>query len=572
MSKFLIGIAVGVVVTILGIVVIGFALARLFESKKPSIPGDSALVLNLDGDVPEAAAETIWLPSLQERGTPALQDVWTSLHAAASDPRIKAVVFEPHGLSAGWGKLQELHQQILDFKKSGKPVYALLTGAGSREYYVASAADKIFVSPDDLLDIKGFRVESIFVKDALAKIGVQMQVDHIGRFKDAGDMFTRNDMTPETRQVLSGVLDQIYNDFCTTVGQGRKKSADQIRAVIDAGPFLSQAAKDNGLIDVVGYEDQLYTDLKKQTGVGDIKKVDIRTYVRGLDRKGDRIAYLVAQGDIVRGDPSSGSSQVIASVPMEKLIRQVRDDSSVKGVIVRVDSPGGDATASDEILHEMKLLSQKKPTIISFSDVAASGGYFMSMTGDPILAYPDTLTGSIGVLYTRPNIHGLLEKLGVQEDEITRGRLADLDSLTNPLSDAGQQKLHDMIDSTYHLFVNNVAQARRKSYDQIDPLAQGRVWTGQDARSNGLIDELGGLDQAVTLIRQRAKLSATGDTDLVTFPQKRSWVEMLASLGSDDSTDAVLDRKIRAALPNLPSRAMLRGGLQQVMPYQITVH
>lgn len=573
MGKFLIGIVVGVVVTVLGIVVVAFAMAKLFESKKPSIDGDSVLVLNLDGDIPEVASVTVWLPSLQEQGTPPLQDIWSSLHAAVSDPRIKAVVFAPHGLTAGWGKLEELHQQILDFKKSGKPVYALLAGGGSREYYVASAADRIYISPDDLLDVKGFRVETFFVKDALAKLGVQFQVDHIGRFKDAGDMFTRTDMTPETHQVLSEILDQIYNDFCTTVGHGRHKTPDQMRALIDAGPFLSQAAKDNGLIDVVGYEDQLFSDLKQHLGLSDLKKLDIRTYVRAQDHKGDRIAYLVASGDIVRGSSdSTASSDIIASGAITKVIRQVRDDSSVKAVILRVDSPGGDATASDEILHEMKLLSQKKPLIISFSDVAASGGYFMSMTGDPIVSYPDTLTGSIGVLYTRPNIHGLLDKIGIQDDEITRGRLADIDSLTNPLSDAGQQKLHDMIESTYHLFVSNVAQARKKSYDQIDPLAQGRVWTGAEARGNDLIDNLGGIDEAVALIRQRAKLPANGETDLITYPPKRTWLEALAQFGSNQSAEAAVDRKIRAVLPGLPSRSLLHGGLQQVLPYRITVH
>ncbi len=572
MGRFLIGIAVGIVVTILGIVVFAFAMVRLFESKKPSIAADSALVLNLSGDVPEAAQSAIWLPSLQEKADPTVQELWRSLHAAASDPRIKAVVFEPHGLDAGWGKLQEIRQDILDFKKSGKPVYALLSGAGSREYYVASVADRIFVSPDDLLDVKGFRVETIFIKDALAKLGIQFQVDHIGKYKDAGDMFTRTDMSPETRQVLGEVLDQIYNDFCFAAGQGRHKTADQMRTIIDAGPFLSQAAKDNGLIDDIGYEDQLYSDLKKKTGANDIKKLDIRTYVRGLDHKGDRIAFLVAQGDIVRGDPDNGSSELIASGPMEKLIRQVRDDNTIKGVILRVDSPGGDATASDEILHEMKLLSQKKPMIISFSDVAASGGYFLSMTGDPIVAYPDTLTGSIGVLYTRPNIHGLLDKLGVQEDEITRGRLADIDSLTQPLSDAGQQKLHSMIDYTYHSFVSKVAQARKKNYDQIDPLAQGRVWMGQEARGNDLVDQLGGLDQAVVMIRQKAKLSATGDTDLVPFPPKRSWIETLAQLGGDQSTEAIMRKKIRAAIPNLPADTLLHGGVQRVLPYSVNVH
>lgn len=573
MGKFLIGIAVGVVVTILGIVVIGFAMARLFESKKPTIAANSALILSLEGAMPEASGVEIPLPVFESQATPSVRDIWASLHAAATDGRIKAVVLKPRGLAAGWGKLEELRQEIIQFKKSGKPVYAVLQGAGSREYYLASAADRIFVSPDDLLNVKGFRIETMYLKNALDKVGVEMQVDHIGRYKDAGDMFTRTGMSPETREVLGEILDQIYNDFCATTGQGRHKSADEMRAVIDAGPFLATAAKSSGLIDVVGYEDQLFSDLKKRVGSGDINKLDVRTYSRGLVEKGDRIAYLVAQGDIVRGgsDNDYGSSQLLTSASMEKLIRQVRNDSTVKGVVFRVDSPGGDAIASDEILHEMKLLSAAKPVVISFSDVAASGGYFISLTGDPILSYPNTLTGSIGVLYTRPNIHGLLDKLGVQQDQIARGRLADLDSLAYPLSDAAKQKLHELIDSTYHSFVGKVAQARRKTYDQIDPLAQGRVWMGQQARLNGLVDQLGGLDEAVALVRQKAKLPPKGDTMLVVYPPKRSLLEILTSSSSEAAADAMIDHKIRSLLPALPSASMLKGGLQRVMPYRISV-
>lgn len=571
MGKFLTGIAVGIVVTIVGIVVISFAIVRLFESKKPTISGDSVLVLTLEGDVPEASKSTFSIPAIQGKANPSLEEVWASLHSAARDPRIKAIVLEPHGLNAGWAKLQELRAELVEFKKSGKPIYAYLSGAGTREYYLASAADRIFMTPDDLLDVKGFRIGSLFVKDALAKIGIEMQVDHMGKYKNAGDMFTRNDMTPETREAYGRILDQIYGDFCSTIGQGRRKSPDEMRGIVDAGPFLSDAAKNSGLVDVVGYEDQVYSEVKAHVGIKDVKKLDIRTYVRGLDHKGDRIAYLVAQGDIIRGPGEGSSGEVIASGAMNKLIRQVRDDNSIKAVLLRVDSPGGDATASDEILHEMKLLSQKKPVVISFSDLAASGGYFMSMTGDPIVSYPDTLTGSIGVLYTRPNIKGLMGKLGVQEDEITRGKLADIDSLTQPLSDAGQQKLHDMIASTYKLFVSDVAQARKKNYDQVDAIAQGRVWIGQDAKANGLVDRLGGIDDALALVRQRARLSSTGDVDIVVYPPKRSWLEMIADLNSDDASEAIVDKKIRAVLPSFPSRAMMHGGMQAVMPFRITV-
>ena len=333
-------------------------------------------------------------------------------------------------------------------------------------------------------------------------------------------MFTRTDMSPETKEVLNQVLDQLYGDFCTTIGQGRRKSADEVRALVDKGPFMSVQAKANGLVDQLGYEDQVFGDLNKKSGGRALKKVSIKTYFRAEPGTGDRIAFIAAEGDILRGDPDNqfGSNQVIASGRIARTIRQVRNDGTVKGVIVRVDSPGGDAVASDEILHELKMLSDSKATVISMSDYAASGGYFISMTGSKIVAYPNTLTGSIGVLYERPNLHDLYGKLGINVAILTRGKFADIDSAYVPLSDAAKQKLHESIDTNLSKFCQQGSSGSQQDYDQIDPIAQGRVWMGAQARQNGLVDDLGGLDTAVALVRKQAKLPVNGNTDLVMYP------------------------------------------------------
>lgn len=573
MAKFLLGLVVGAVVTILGILVIGLAIGRLFATKQPTIAANSVLVLTLQGDLPEAAPVELPFPFLRSQSAPTVRDLWTSLREAATDSRIKAVVLQPHRLLAGWGKLQELRQDLSEFKKSGKPVYALLQAPGSQEYYLATIADRIFLSPDDMLGIKGFRLEELFFKNSLDKLGINMEVDHVGRYKDAGDIFTRTNMSPETRDVLNQVLDQIYGDFCSTVGQGRHKSADDIKALVDMGPFLASQAKATGLIDQLGYEDQVYAELKKKTGLSDLNKVSIKTYFHGAPGRGDRIAMLVGEGDIVSGEPdnSFNSEGMIASSAFAKTVRQVRNDRSIKGVILRVDSPGGDAVASDEILHELKLLSAAKPLVISMSNVAASGGYFMSMTGDPVISYPDTITGSIGVLYVRPNLRGLFDKLGISDDMVTRGKLADMDSPYLPLSDAARQKLHDSIEATYRSFVSKVAGARKKNYDQIDPLAQGRVWMGAQALQNGLVDQMGGLDQAIALVRKKANLSPSGKTNLVMFPPRRSLFEVITSSSPDAISDALASARLRKALGGLPGPALLRGGVLRLMPYRITV-
>jgi protease-4 len=573
MAKFLLGVVVGVVIAVVGALIIILAIGRLFATKQPTIAANSVLVLSLDGELPEAAPVDIPLPFIQNQGVPTVRDVWSSLRQAATDNRIKGVVIQPHNLIVGWGKLQELRQELADFKRSGKPVYAMLQRPGSREYYLASIAEKVFLSPDDMLDVKGFRVEELFFKNTLDKLGVSVDVDHVGRYKDAGDIFTKTNMSPESREVFNQILDQIYGDFCSSVGSARHKSADDLKALVDMGPFLASQAKAAGLVDELGYEDQVYADLKKKVGTADIHKVSIKTYFHAVPGRGDRIALLVGEGDIVSGEPdnSFGNQDMIASGAFSKLVRQVRNDRSIKGVILRIDSPGGDAVASDEILHELKLLSRAKPLVISMSDVAASGGYFVSMTGDPVLSYPDTITGSIGVLYVRPNLHGLYDKLGISDDMVTRGKLANMDSPYVALSDAARQKLHDSIEATYRSFVSKVAAARRKSYDQIEPLAQGRVWMGAQAQRDGLLDALGGLDQAVALVRKRANLSPTGDTNLIMYPPRRSLLDVLASSSSDGLASAAAEAKLRKLIAGLPSEILLKGGLLRMMPYRLII-
>lgn len=573
MKKFLLGVLVGLVFAGLAGIIVVLAIGKLASSKQaPTIAANSILVLNLEGDLPEAAPVEFPFPFLEQQSPVTVRDFWSSLHSAATDKRIKAIVIRPRGLAAGWAKLQEIHEDLINFKKSGKPVYAYLQGAGTREYYVASAADRIFDSPDDLLDVKGLRLEAMYLKGTLDKIGVEFQADHIGRYKDAGDMFTRKDMSPETREVLNQVLDQLYGDFCATVAAGRKRTAEEIKGIVDQGPFTGDQAKEVGLVDVLAYEDQMYDELNKKVG-GDPVKVSLKTYSKTIPWKGDRIALLAAEGDIVRGrvDDMFGGTQGIASENIAKVIRQLKNDKTVKGVIVRVDSPGGDAVASDEILHEMKMLSKEKPVVISMSDYAASGGYFISMTGDQVVSYPDTITGSIGVIYGKFSLKELYGKLGIQKEILQRGKFAGIDSDYTAMSDASKQKLHEGIERTYHSFVSKVAAARKKNYDQIDPLAQGRVWMGAQAKLNGLVDELGGLDKAISVIRQRAKLPSDREVTLIAYPGRRSFFDLLANSNADQMMDNMAEEKIRKTLGFVPSPSMLKGGVLQLLPYRIVV-
>jgi protease-4 len=282
-----------------------------------------------------------------------------------------------------------------------------------------------------------------------------------------------------------------------------------------------------------------------------------------------KIAFIVGQGEITRGgtNDSVGNDGITAS-GLVKLMRQVENDSSIKGVILRIDSPGGDGIASDDILHQAKSLSSKKPLVISMGDLAASGGYFIAMTGDPVVAYPNTLTGSIGVFFGKVNLKGLFDKVGLATYTLKRGRFADIDTTTAPLNDEQRAKLRREIETFYKGFVDRVAAGRKKPYDTVEPLAQGRVWLGAQAKQNGLVDELGGLDRAIELVRDRAKISSSEKIVLVTYPPKRSLWDVL--LNKSDETSQ-MESLMRPVVGKLPLRALGHGGIMKLMPFTIDV-
>lgn len=575
MRNFLIGLVVGVLLCGLAAFIMVFAAIRFagsFANRPATVADGSTLVLDLEGEVPERLPAEIPIPALQNQKTMSVVQVWDAFRRAASDSRIRGVLFEPRGLDIGFGKMEELHDEIVQFKKSGKPVITYLRTPSAREYYLATATDKIFLSPEDNLDVKGLAAQSVFFKQTLDKLGVKADVIHAGKYKDAGDMFTQTAMSPETREQLNAILDQYYGNLISTIAEGRKKQPDAIRALIDDGPFLARDALSDGLVDALGYEDQAVQEMQNRLKQTELKRISGRAYERGVTAPAGarRIALVVGQGTITAGTGNdTADDENFTGTAFIKLLKQVENDSSIQGVIVRIDSPGGDAVASDDILHEVKNLSKKKPLVVSMSDTAASGGYYVAVTGDPIIAYPNTLTGSIGVIFARFTMRGLFDKVGVNEQLLTRGRNADIDSPYTPLSDAERQKLTGQIDSFYRAFVGRVAEGRKKPFDQIEPLAQGRVWVGAQAKENGLVDQLGGLDRAIEVLKQQAHMSASERVTLVPYPARRSIFEVLFSR-TDPSADVQM--RLEKILGHLPLRLLSeRGGFLKVMPYSITV-
>jgi protease-4 len=422
--------------------------------------------------------------------------------------------------------------------------------------------------------LKGLRAELLYFKKSLDKLGVTVEVEHAGKYKDFGDMFTRSDMSPETHEVINSVIDDLFGNLVNRVAEARRKTPDEVRALIDVGPFTATQAHKAGLVDSLAFEDQMWGELKNKLNSGEPAKVPIEKYIKvpaeaaGL-RAGSRIALVAGEGDIVRGDPEDeGADGELGSYGFNKLLREVAADSSIKGVIVRINSPGGEVTASDEIWRQMKLLSQKKPLVISMSDVAASGGYYMALTGDQIVAYPGTETGSIGVVFGKPDLHGLYDKLGVSKDAVERGRNAGIDSDYTSLNAEQRDLLRAGIDESYHAFVEKVAEARHKPYDYIEPLAQGRVWLGSQAQPRALVDALGGLDTALALLKGKAKIPDADNVSVVMYPARRSLFDLLFQRSAEESA---VNTQLRRVFGRVPYHAWMRGGMLRVMPIWLEV-
>jgi protease-4 len=508
-----------------------------------------------------------------------------SLRKARRDPRITTVLLMPGSLELPfWGKVQELRDAVVEFRKSGKTVVAFLEFGGDREYYLASAADRVFLLPTSPLDLTGVASYEIFLRGTLDKIGAYPDFRHIGEYKTAVNQLTETSMTPAHREMSESLNRDMYDQLVRGIAASRKKTEAEVRTLIDQGPFLPEDALRAGLVDDLAYEDQLDDRVPQlKSSSGDMKRVEDVEYRRisarsvGI-RTQSRIAVIYAVGVIVSGssgiDPVNGA--VAGSDTIVEQIRRIRDDESVKAIVLRVDSPGGSSTASDVIWRELMITRDQKPSrplIVSMSDLAASGGYYIAMPGQWIVAQPATLTGSIGIYTGKMVTGGTLGKIGVTAETVKSGRNADMYSPFTPFSPEQRTKVDEYMQGFYDQFVEKAADARHTTPERIDAIAQGRVWTGRQAKEVGLVDELGGLDAAIAVAKQRARIPADEDVELVVYPPRRSFYEALAEQFGGASRGAGLrallgDRDARAvAALTTPIRLFRRGEPLALMPF-----
>src|SRR5437762_406206 len=447
-----------VLFTVLGIAVFisiaGFALLYMLFGREPAVPSRSTLVLNVGGDLSEMEpADVVGYLRGGKRLT--VRGVIDNLRKAKVDTRVRAVLLKPTGFTSPfWSKVQEIRQAVIDFRKSGKPIYAYLEYGGDREYYLATAADKVFLMPSSPLDLVGVATYELFLRGTLDKVGAVPDLHHIGNYKTAVNTFTQKGFTPAHREMDESLNRDLYEQIVRGIADARKKKEEDIRDLIDDGPFMPEDA--------------------------------------------------------------------------------------LRAIVLRIGSPGGSASASDAIWRELMLARQEKadrPLVASMSDLAASGGYYIAMPAQVIVAQPSTLTGSIGIFGGKIATGGTYEKLGARIESTSIGKHAEINSPVRPYSPEELKKLQEQLQSFYDQFVEKVADSRHTTPEKIDALAQGRVWTGRQAKQNRLVDELGGLDDAIAIAKQRAKIPAESEVELVIYPPRKSFYEIVSDelSGSRDS-------------------------------------
>jgi protease-4 len=554
----------GLLFAFLLIAIIGIAL--LAESiGKPRVADNSVLVLNISGSMPDYAPEDPTAKLFGMSQPQSFSSLLTQLRKAKVDKRISAILLDIDFSSLGWGKAEELRRAVAEFKTSGKPVYAYMEYGGNKEYFIATAADKIYLPPPGELGIIGLQAQAQFYKGSLDKLGVEFETIAIGKYKGANDPLVRKDLSPEQREVLNAMLDDYYNRLVGTIAETRKKSPEDVRAIIDNAPYNAIQAREQNLIDGTKYRDELYNEIKQQLGYKETENLrttsassykEITPESLGLNN-GERIAVIFASGLITTGKSSDGSftgSQTIGSDTIVKAVKDAADDDSIKAIVLRVDSGGGSALASDLMWHTLEYAKAKKPVVTSMGDVAASGGYYIACNSHKIVAEPSTVTGSIGVILGRPVVKGFYDWVGISNDYITRGKNAGLLRDTEKWTDEQRAKVEETAKFIYwDNFVTKVAQGRGRTVEQIHELAQGRVWTGSQAKERGLIDEFGGLNRAIEIAKELANLPADRDVKRVVFPAHRPFLQTL--LGGDDDEATVKARQQEALIEALPEDA-----------------
>ena len=564
----------------IGFLILAGAVSGITSKDKPEIANKSVLVLDLSQQFNEQLENDPFDEIISgKEGAPGLYDVLRLIRHAKDDSKISGIYITGNGNANGQASSNELRLAIKDFKKSKKWVIAHSDLITQGMYSVGMSADKVYVNPAGAMDWSGFNVDLAFLKGTLDKLEIQPQIFYAGKFKSATEPFRTDKMTPENKLQTTVWLSDLYNYFLINVSEERKIDTATLHSLANTGAIQTpQDALSHKLVDGLKYDDEVKDEIKKRLGIGKYDKlsfVSINKYADAADYKvsgKDKIALVYAQGDIVDGD---GGNDDIGGEKYRKIIRKARLDKSIKAIVLRINSGGGSALASENIWRELSLAKKDKPVVVSFGDVAASGGYYIAAGADSIFASPNTITGSIGVFGLLPNMQNFFKnKLGVTFDGVKTAEYADAGAVYRPLSEAEKKFFQNSVDRIYEQFKQRVAEGRKKTTVYVDSVAQGRVWSGDDALQIGLVDRMGTLQDAVDAA---AKLAKTKDFRLREYPETSGWLERLLNKSSS-TNDA--GSKIKEQLGKENYRVFkelirireISGSAQARMPFEFFIH
>ncbi len=581
-------IATSVIVVILGLMsVVGIVASG--ESTK-SVTDNSVLTLNLNGVISETAStDIIGQLTGGEANQMGLNDILSAIKKAKEDDKIKGIYIEAGFMQAGVGTLLEIRNALEDFKTSKKWIVAYGDTYSQSTYYIASLADKIYLNPNGELDLHGIAAQTMYVKDLYAKFGIKYQVIKVGKFKSATEAYTEDHMSDANREQTTRMVNGIWSDICDSISKSRGISVDSLNSYADqVTAMMSQEdLKSKKLIDGLLYHDEIKAEIKKMLKIDEdeiisqLSVADMRN-VKDAKKKGDEIAVYYASGTIVdtpmQGIMSMNQEQIVGT-EMSKNIEDLMNDDDVKAVVIRVNSPGGSAYASEQIWHQIAKLKERKPVVVSMGDYAASGGYYISCNASWIVAQPTTITGSIGIFGVIPEASELLkDKLGLHFDGVSTNRHADMTAtvygfLMRPFNAEETQLLQTYINRGYALFRKRVADGRKQDVNVIENIAQGHVWLGKDALGIKLVDQLGGLDDAVKKAAQLAKIDSYYTEE---YPAEEDWTEKIMNMGSAGNN--YLNEKMKAELGDwyLPfvqiKNINNQCAIQAAMPYTLKIY
>lgn len=569
-----------VVVFIVFMGIIGAIISSASSDQEAVVKSNSVLYLTFDYDITERSEVnplgSLNLPGYSTKNI-GLDDILARIKYAATDANIKGIYIDASHIGVGFASLKAIRDELLLFKKTGKFVVAYNTGYDQKAYYVASISDKLYVNPQGTIDFKGLASSTMFYKDLLDKVGVEMQIVKVGTFKSAVEPFFLNKMSDANRMQVTSYLGSIYDTFINEISVSRSIAPDSLRAI--ANDYRVRGADDAvhyKLADGKLYKDELLSDLRRRLKIAErdeISFVSLLDYNKKIknDASGSEIAVLYASGEIVDGEGEKPGE--IGGDKFSRELRKLREDDAVKAVVLRVNSPGGSALASDIIWREVVLTKKVKPVIVSMGDLAASGGYYISAAADSIFAEPTTITGSIGVFGVIPNFQNLMNnKIGVHYDGVKTGKFADLmTTLDRPLTAEERDIIQREVNKVYATFTKVVADGRKLSVADVDSIGQGRVWTGKQGVSNNLVDRLGSLDMAIKAAAKKAKLA---NYKVTQYPEKEDPFTSILNNSKEKVQVWVAKEQMGEYYRyfDVVRKATAQSGVQARLPYTVEIH